>query len=466
MEPCILFIKTCLSQCQRALTAHPKRIAGAVLTVLGLFAVTAFGIAPLAPDAAKLPQRLVQEPLTLPELPQQMLALADHRLELFRSHTTRGNETADSLLRKLGVSDPMAAAFIRKDRDARRLIDGQAGKSVQARTAADGSLIELIARFAALDSKRASTHFTRLKIGRATGLHADGRLTSVLETSALVPQRRLGSGTVRSTLWAATDDARLPEAIASQLIEIFSGDIDFHRQLRKGDSFSVEFEALTADDQPVTWSDSTGRVLAAEFVNNGKRYRALWFHETGKANGAYYGQDGQNLRRLFLASPLEFSRVTSGFAMRLHPIQQNWRAHHGVDYSAPAGTPVQSVGDGVVEFAGRQSGYGNVVQLAHGNGKSTLYAHLSQIDVRKDQHVDQGQRIGAVGATGWATGPHLHFELRIDGEYQDPMQLASEQAQQKITDPTARAQFARLASHAHSQLQAAQSVVGFRGDAE
>ena len=276
---------------------------------------------------------------------------------------------------------------------------------------------------------------------------------------------RLGSGTVRSSLWAATDDARLPDAIARQLIEIFSGDIDFHRQLRKGDTFSVVFETLTADDQPITWDDSTGRIVAAEFVNNGKARKALWFQEPGSAKGAYYGPDGQNRRRAFLASPLEFSRMTSGFAMRLHPILQNWRAHNGVDYSAPEGTPVQSIGNGVVEFAGRQSGYGNVVQLNHGQGRSTVYAHLSRIDVQKDQRVEQGQRIGAVGATGWATGPHLHFELRINGQYQDPEQLVAEREQQLI-DPGAQAHFQRLAINAQNQLGAAQSMQAFRGDAE
>ena len=464
LEAASQFAKTLLARCQSATAAHPRRVAATVLSVLGLFAVTAFGIAPLAPDAAKLPQRLVQPTLIVSELGQQLRALADHRLDLSRSHTTRGNETADSLLRKLGVADPIAAAFIRQDRQARRLLDGQPGKMVQARSAADGTLIELTARFAALDSKRTGTHFTRLTIARA-GQANDGRFASVLETAALVPQIRIGSGTVRSSLWAATDDAKLPEAIAEQLIEVFSGDIDFHRQLRKGDTFSVVYETLTADDQAIGWIDSTGRITAAEFVNNGRARQAMWYQAAGSAKGDYFGPDGQNRRRMFLASPVEFSRVTSGFAMRIHPIAQNWRAHHGVDYSAPQGTPVQAVGGGIVEFAGRQSGYGNMVQLQHDNGKSTVYAHLSQIDVQKDQRVAQGQRIGAVGATGWATGPHLHFELRINGEYQDPLQLAGDIDHQQI-DPAARAYFSRLAAQAQRQLHAAQSVVGFRGDAE
>ena len=341
---------------QTAVLRHPRRVAASVLAALGTFAVGAFGIAPLAPDAAQLPQRLITEALQIPGLERQLGDLAEQSLELNHSDLTRSSDTADSLLRRLGVSDPVAASFIRTDRDARRLIDGRGGKMVQVRSAPDGTLLELIARFPALDAARSASHFTRMKLARI-----NGQFTSTLETAALVPQVRLGSGAVRTSLWAATDEARLPEAIASQLIEIFSGDIDFHRQLRKGDSFSVAFEALTADGQLISWNDATGRIVAAEFVNNGKALQALWFQDGNKAKGGYFGPDGRSRRKAFLASPVEFSRVTSGFAMRMHPILQNWRAHNGVDYGAPTGTAVRSVGDGVVESAGRQNGYGNVV---------------------------------------------------------------------------------------------------------
>lgn len=454
------FAQRLLVTVQAAVLRHPRRVAGTVLAVLGTFAVTAFGIAPLAPDAAQLPQRLITEALQVPGLDRQLGDLSEQVLELNHSDLTRASDTADSLLRRLGVSDPVAAAFIRADRDARRLTDGRGGKMVQVRTAADGTLVELIARFPALDAARNASHFTRMKLARI-----NGQFMSTLETVALVPQVRLGSGTVRTSLWAATDDARLPEAIASQLIEIFSGDIDFHRQLRKGDAFSVAFETLTADDQPISWNDGTGRIVAAEFVNNGKALQALWFQDGSKAKGGYFGPDGRSRRKAFLASPMEFSRVTSGFAMRFHPILQNWRAHNGVDYGAPTGTTVRSVGDGVVESAGRQNGYGNVVQLLHGNGKSTLYAHLSRIDVRQGQRVDQGQRIGAVGATGWATGPHLHFEFRVNGQFQDPLQ-AARVSENLVIDTTQKARFQQVASIAQHQLDAAESLTGFRGDAE
>jgi len=429
-----------------------------LIALLGGFAVTAFGIAPLAPDAANLPQHLVSETLQVPGLDRQLVELAEKTLELNRSGLTRSQDTADSLLRRLGVNDPSAAAFLRVDRNARLLVEGSPGKMIQVRSAADGTLIELVARFPSLDASRATSHFTRLTVKRA-----QGELRAALETAALVPQVRLGSGTVRSSLWAATDDARLPDAIAMQLVDIFSGDIDFHRQLRKGDTFSVAFEAMTADDQPISWNQGTGRIVAAEFINNGKSLQAVWYQ--GTAKGGYFGPDGRSRRKSFLASPMEFSRVTSGFAMRFHPILQSWRAHNGVDYGAPAGTPVRSVADGVVETAGRQNGYGNVVQLQHGAGKTTIYAHLTKIDVRQGQRIEQGQRIGTVGATGWATGPHLHFEFRVGGRFQDPLKVARDSDSLSI-DPSARPQFMKLANLAKNQLAAATTMVGFNREAE
>jgi murein DD-endopeptidase MepM/ murein hydrolase activator NlpD len=455
--------KTTLLRTLDVAARHPRRLTAVVVGLLSSFAITAFGIAPLAPDAALLPQRLVSEEVVPVDLAQHLGQLSTHELELHRNDLTRSGDTADTLLTRLGVNDPAAARFFRVDRDARRLIDGRGGKMVQARAAADGTLLELVVRFPALEPARQGTHFSRLTVSRS-----QGQFSSRLETAALVPQVRLGSGTVRTSLWAATDDAKLPDAIAAQLIDIFSGDIDFHRELRKGDTFSVVFEALTADDQPIAWSDATGRVVAAEFVNNGKTRHALWFQDSPGTKGGYFGLDGHSRRRPFLASPLEFSRVTSGFAMRFHPLLQSWRAHNGVDYSAPTGTPVRAVGNGVVTMAGRQNGYGNVVHLAHQNGQSTVYAHLNRIDVREGQRIEQGSRIGTVGATGWATGPHLHFEYRLNGQYQDPLRVARAAGNESIKlDSAAKARFNQLAAVAERQLVAAESMgANFRGDAE
>jgi murein DD-endopeptidase MepM/ murein hydrolase activator NlpD len=176
----------------------------------------------------------------------------------------------------------------------------------------------------------------------------------------------------------------------------------------------------------------------------------LWFRGAD-GRGAYFDPSGQSKKRAFLASPMEFSRVTSGFAMRMHPIFKEWRQHKGVDYAAPTGTPARTVGDGVVAYAGRQNGYGNVVEVRHSNERVTVYAHLSRIDVRLGQRVEQGERVGAVGATGWATGPHLHFEFKVNGQHQDPMAIARS-AETVAVAPAQQAKFAQLARQATEQL--------------
>lgn len=440
-------------------TRHSRALSTGFIAILGGFAAAAFGVAPLLPDPADQPQRIVTDTIAPQGLRDQLDALADHDLDLWRSDLTRANDNVDSLLRRLGVIDAEAAGFLRSDPLAKRLLDGRAGKMVQARAAADGKLIQLVARYGAPDGTQREARFTRLSVSRL-----DGRWSSRTEVAPLVGQVRLASGTIRTSLFAATDEARIPDAVASQMAEVFAADIDFHRELQKGDTFSVVYEALTADGEPVTWAPTTGRVLSAEFVNGGKTYHALWYTDAS-GRGAYFGFDGRSKRRSFLASPMEFSRVTSGFAMRFHPILQTLRAHRGVDYSAPWGTPVRSVADGVVDFAGWQNGYGNVVKVQHGNSRATLYAHLSRIDVRKGQAIEQGQHLGAVGATGWATGPHLHFEFLVNGQYVDPQSIAKT-ADTVTIDAASRAKFAALSNSARMQLDLAETLVGHRPQSE
>jgi murein DD-endopeptidase MepM/ murein hydrolase activator NlpD len=431
----------------------------AAVTLLGGFAITAFGIAPLAPDAAELPQRLVSQPVLVEGLDSQLEALAAQPLTLNRSDITRGTDTPESLLARLGVVDPTAASFLRSDATARKVLAGRGGKMVQARTDDDGALLELIARYPVERGEQQKSHFTRLTLAR-TG----GQWLARIDVVPLVAQVRLGSGTIRSTLFAATDEANLPDAVAAQIAEIFVTDIDFHRELQKGDAFSVVYEALTADGEPVPWNEGAGRVLAAEFVNGGKAHHAVWFG-SADGGGAYFGIDGSSKRRSFLASPMEFSRITSGFAMRFHPVLQNWRAHKGVDYAAPIGTPVRSVSEGTVDFAGWQNGYGNVVQVQHSNERSTLYAHLSRIEVKKGQRIAQGQQVGAVGRTGWTTGPHLHFEFRVRGQHEDPLSIARS-AEPVLLEPGSKDKFAEITRTLQAKLDIAESLVGVRSLSE
>jgi murein DD-endopeptidase MepM/ murein hydrolase activator NlpD len=239
---------------------------------------------------------------------------------------------------------------------------------------------------------------------------------------------------------------------------MFSTDVDFHRELRKGDTFSVVYEALTADGEPVPWNQGAGRVLAAEFVNNGHAFSSVWFQDAS-GKGAYFDMDGRSKHRAFLASPLAFTRITSGFSMRFHPILKEWKRHEGVDYGAPIGTPVHVVGDGVVTFAGVQNGYGNVIQVQHSDNRMTVYAHLSRIDVVRGQHVSQGDHIGDVGMTGWATGPHLHFEFRVAGVVKDPLTIAKS-AETLTLDDASRPRFASLAGELKSELGVAETLNG------
>jgi murein DD-endopeptidase MepM/ murein hydrolase activator NlpD len=422
-------LQTLIQQASSWGQRHSKSLSGLLVVVL-LFSGAAYAVASvvvsLGPDVNLLPVQEVNEAVDPLDVQSQFDALSSHRYRLYRSEVSRTSDTADSLLKRLGIVDPAAVIFLRTDKNAQQALLGRAGRILRVEVSNDNSLLALSARWSPDDDGS----FKRLLITRT-----DSGFTSSLESAALTASLRFASGMIQSSLFAATDEALVPDAVAIQIAEIFSGDIDFHRDLRKGDRFSVAYEMLEGDGEPLR----AGRVLSAEFVNSGKSFQAMWFQEpaanaTLKLNevrtthsltrGGYYTLEGQSLKRAYLASPLAFSRVTSGFKMRMHPILQQWRAHLGVDYAAPTGTPVRSVGDGVVEFAGVQGGFGNAIFIRHRNNHTTVYAHLSRIMVQRGQRVAQGQNIGATGATGWATGPHLHYEFRVNGAHQNPLTIA------------------------------------------
>jgi len=442
-----------------SLRRHPKRLTTSLAVLLLGTGVTAFGVAPMAPDAADLPVRQVLEAVQSLPTQSQTDALADFNFKLFRTESTRSSDTADALLKRLSINDPAAAAFLRSDANAQLILAGRAGKTVTAEASDSQQLLKLSMRWPTDDE----TRFKRLVIERSTD--GSGGFSSRVETAPYTSSARLASGSIQTSLFAATDDARIPDGVAVQLAEIFSGDIDFRHALRKGDRFNVVYETLEADGEALR----TGRVLSAEFVNAGKSYQAMWFQPPGQDaagapnKGGYYTLDGQSLRHAYLSSPVEFSRISSGFSMRFHPILHKWRAHLGTDFAASTGTPARTVGDGVVEFAGVQNGYGNVVFIRHRNNHETVYAHLSKINVQRGQSVSQGQTIGLVGSTGWATGPHLHFEFRVNGQQQDPMNIAKQS--ETIQLPTASLPlFRQLAAGVKTQLQAAASISQTRAE--
>lgn len=424
----------------RLVRLHPKRIVTALASALMLAGGGAFAVANLGPDASELPTVHLTEPVTVSGLQAQAEALDLRDLKLLRSDTTRSADTPESLLRRLGLTDPEAARFLRQNTQARDALS-RAGRTVSAEANDNQQLIQMTVRWLRNET---DDQFQRWVLTRS----AQG-LSARLETVPMTASIRMSGGTVASSLYAASDEARLPDNVVSQLTDIFSSQIDFHKTLRKGARFAVVYEVLEADGEPLR----AGKVLSAEFINGNKTYEAVWFQEPGK-KGNYYAFDGSSLRRAYLASPVPFSRKTSGFSMRLHPIFQTLQAHRGVDYAAPSGTPAHSVGDGVVEFAGVQGGFGNVVIVRHGNKHSTVYAHLSRINVRKGQTVTQGQVVGAVGSTGWSTGPHLHFEFRVNGVHVDP-QTIIQQAQSAPIAPSARNAFNQNAQASRAQLMAA-----------
>jgi murein DD-endopeptidase MepM/ murein hydrolase activator NlpD len=442
IKPILNTLSSFVRSSSASITKHPRRVMGAIGALLLGTGVTAFGIAPLAPDAAKLPVSQVVEALALEPLAPNTLAAAVP-FRLFRSEAVRRDDTAQSLLQRLGVNDTDAQNFLRTNPTARLLFAGRSHKLVNAETSDRGELLRLTTRWLPDEGRT----FNRLVIEKqASGLDAR------LEKGELTTSARLVSGTIRSSLFAATDAANLPDNVAGQLAEIFSSEIDFRRDLRQGDRFSLVYESLEADGETLR----AGRVLSAEFINNGREYEAVWFDGEGK-QGAYYGFDGQSSRKSFLTSPLEFTRVSSGYGMRFHPISGQRKAHLGVDFAAPTGTPVRTIGDGVVTFAGWQRGYGNVVQIQHKDKQSTLYAHLSRIDVARGQRVEQGVRIGAVGSTGASTGPHLHFEFRTNNIPQDPLAIARRSENIPI-HPALRARFDAVAQAQRQKLDAAATL--------
>ncbi len=382
------------------------RIAATLIAVPCFGVVAAFGI---APDTLveTLPVNTVVEELTLPPL----TPAADGNPAFTREERIQRGDTVASLLARLQVDDSAAAKFLRENRQAKALYQLAPGRTVRVTTRADGKLVSL----------RYLTGLNLLAVDRN-----DNAFTVAEEPAQLEARVLMKSAEIRSSLFGATDAAGLPDAVATQIADMFSTDIDFHRDLRKGDRFSVVYEVLYHRGEAV----KTGRVLAAEFINQGKAYQAVYFNYA-ENQGAYYTPDGRNLRKQFLRSPLEFSRVTSGFTLaRFHPVLQTWRAHKGIDYGAPSGTRVKAAGDGTVEFAGRQGGYGNLVVLRHQSKYTTWYGHLSGFakGMSKGKRVAQGEVIAFVGATGLATGPHLHYEFRINDVHQNPLRVAMPEA--------------------------------------
>lgn len=376
-----------------------------ISATLFLGAVAAFGT---APSTVVFPGRFqsVAEQLDISSI-ERIEAMSPLQVREVR---IQPGDTINSLMARLGVTDEEVTAYLRTNPATDTIFRQVApGKTLIARVSNNGRLESLA--FPLNGNKD-----TLLWIEH----HGSGYRSEQREIE-FETRTTIQSATIRHSLFGAADDAGIPDAVAAYLADIFGGDIDFHRDLRKGDRFSVVYETVTHQGKPVR----PQRILAAEFVNDGKVHQAFWYQSDG-GNGGYYTLEGKSIRKAFLRSPLEFSRVTSGFSnARFHPVLQEIRAHRGIDYGAPTGTRVKATGDGIVDFVGLKGGYGKVIQIRHPGDKITLYGHLSGFasGIKQGQRVTQGEIIGFVGATGLASGPHLHYEFKVGGVHKNPLAL-------------------------------------------
>ena len=376
-------------------------VALSTLPFLGV--VTAFGIMPQNDISASGKQAITTEL----SLPATAAAIGPDSVYWRTGRVQRGDTIAVQL-RRLNVDDEQASSYLRNDKSAESFRRLRPGKAVQAETDDLGHLTAL--RY--LDNED-----NQIVVERRGDSFVISKLPAQLEHRVF-----MRTGEIKSSLFAAADDANLPDPVANQLTDIFGGDIDFHHDLRKGDKFSVIYEMTYSNGEPL----HAGHILAAEFTNRGKSYQALYF-STGNNHGDYYTPAGRSVHKAFLRSPVAYTRISSGFTLaRFHPILKKWRAHKGVDFAAPIGTKVKATADGTVRFVGRERGYGKVIILKNSTHFSTVYGHLSRYakGLRQGEHVAQGEVIGYVGMTGWATGPHLHYEFRIDGKQHDPLRVA------------------------------------------
>jgi len=361
----------------------------------------------LLPDSVVAYRAQEQEPdLILPVEPAAIPAVAaptppidvDPRVRL----TVRKGDTISSLLQKAGLDLDEIHNITNSSKDAKKLAKLDLGDELVV-LMKDGKVQELTLQRSELES---------VAVVRSGDSY---ETKSIL----LTPEVRFSyaSGTIDSSLFMAGQKAGLNDRMTLKLADIFAYDIDFLQDIQEGDNFALMYEELYLDGKSI----GQGNIVAAEFTNQGKTYRAVQY--TNK-NGAtsYYTPDGNIMRKQFLRTPVDFAKVTSYFSLnRKHPILHKIRAHKGIDYAAPTGTPIRAAGDGTVVFAGVRNGFGNVVMIQHGGVYTTLYGHMSKIGVKNGARVSQGQVIGAVGMTGLASGPHLHYEFHVNGVAVNPL---------------------------------------------
>lgn len=385
-------------------SSHAKWfLSGLLLPLAGAAIVYSVSRTPV-PEATTTPSAVVESmPPVAPDIevePPEPLPKGETT-----EYVVRRNDTLDRIFRQLGLS-LADLSNIRALDGMRENLDRLRPGDLISLTHDEGSILSLTKRIS-------ETEILTVERGQE-GFSAD------IVSTPLEHRRTRASGVIESSLFVAARSAGVsPELIMRLANDIFGWKIDFALEIRRGDRFDIVYEQKFRDGEYL----ADGRILAAGFVNAGTTHRAIYFRSTdGKVDG-YFDPEGRSVRRKFLRAPLDFTRISSHFnPRRRHPILNTIRAHKGVDYAAPTGTIIKAAGDGRVSFVGTKGGYGRVVILEHGGGISTLYGHMSRFPkgLRSGQRVKQGQTIGYVGSTGAATGPHLHYEYRVNGVHKNP----------------------------------------------
>ena len=416
---------------REAVERHPGRVAAAVGSALLLSSATAFGLAEYGPQPQLPPATTLSIPVAIDVAPQ-VQALDDHPQSVYTTAHVRASDTVESLLRRLQVTDPAQLKRLVASADLHALLDAS-GRVVTAQVNSLGQLVQLQARLPQTAETQAVKDSPSAGVGQSTAQgretwrlltlssQPDGGFASTVTQESAQAQLRMATGVVRSTLFAAADEARMPDAVATQLVNLFAGEVDFRRSLRPGDRFTVVWRQYEAGGQTLR----VGRILSAQVVNRGVTHAAVWFDPRGDKHAAgYYKPDGSALTRAFLLSPLPYDRLTSGYGWRISPIFHKPEFHEGIDLAIPVGTPVRTIADGRVVYAGWGTGYGKYVKVVHPDGFATIYSHLSQFEVHVGEHVKQGEVVARSGNTGWSTGPHLYFQFFVDGKPVNPLTIA------------------------------------------
>lgn len=389
---------------------------GFVIIALVLFG-TAAALAVVKPPETPVTYQAYQR-LKLPQPFPQPLGDPLNASAPFVSETQiRRGDTLAALLQRLQVHENGLQPFLVHNEAARSVYKLYPGRTFRAALDAEGRLVWLRYHHtpASKDDGVSVAKWLEITPDSDTGFIATEH------TQAADVQIRVAEGRIVSSLFGATDKAGIPDPITLQMANILASKIDFMRDLRKDDSFRVVYETHSHDGH----DSSAGRILALEFTNRDNTYEAAWFEPENDGKGSYYDFEGRSLKGAFLRTALKFTRISSTFGMRKHPIHGRWTGHKGVDYAAPTGTPIHATADGTVEFVGTQRGYGKTIILKHHGKYTTLYAHQSRFakGIKKGAKVSQGDLIGYVGATGWATGPHLHYEFRVAKKPVDPLSV-------------------------------------------